>query len=502
MGSLTLTPASLKEGGIGHARRACNVTEPAGGVISSLSVYLESNGTPGLQTDTDTFVGNMAHSGTSAVSIWSLTASTSGMAPGTYTYYAIGTDTGGTQGAVVSGTLTVLPPPPPNDLFANAAVLTGLSATVSGTNVSATKEKGEPAIGGNAGGASVWYTWTAPVSGRVVLNTTGSDFNTLLGVYTGVKVSPLKLIAGNDNAGTLTQTSAVVFNAVAGTIYQIGVDGFKGATGNISLNLTETPAPPNDNFANAVVLTGLSATYTGTNAAATRQTSEPKILKNAGGASVWFTWTAPSAGLVNLDTLGSDFNTLLGVYTGTKISPLKLIASNDNAGSLTQTSAVSFHAVANTVYRIAVDGLGGATGNLTLNLAETPAPLNDNFANALVLSNILPVSWSGTNAAATRETGEPKILANAGGASVWFALTLPANATLNISTAGSDFNTLLGVYTGTKVSALKLVASNNDVTAGIDLTSAVTVNLIGGVQYWIAVDGVLGGVGDIDLNLS
>ncbi len=112
------------------------------------------------------------------------------------------------------------------------------------------------------------------------------------------------------------------------------------------------------------------------------------------------------------------------------------------------------------------------------------------------------MNWTGTNAAATRETGEPKILANAGGASVWFALTLPANATVNISTAGSDFNTLLGVYTGTKVSALKLVKSNNDVAAGVTLTSAVTVNLIGGVHYWIAVDGALGAVGNIDLSIS
>ena len=53
------------------------------------------------------------------------------------------------------------------------------------------------------------------------------------------------------------------------------------------------------------------------------------------------------------------------------------------------------------------------------------------------------------------------------------------------------------LYLGTKVSALeKLVASNNDVTAGLesDRCAAVTVNLIGGVHYWIAVDGRLGAV--------
>ena len=47
--------------------------------------------------------------------------------------------------------------PPANDFFANAQMLSGTSNTVSGSNLNATKEIGEPNIEGNAGGASVWW---------------------------------------------------------------------------------------------------------------------------------------------------------------------------------------------------------------------------------------------------------------------------------------------------------------------------------------------------------
>jgi M6 family metalloprotease-like protein len=49
---------------------------------------------------------------------------------------------------------------PANDDLSNAQGLTGSSTTVSGTNIGATKEAGEPNHAGNPGGKSVWYKWT------------------------------------------------------------------------------------------------------------------------------------------------------------------------------------------------------------------------------------------------------------------------------------------------------------------------------------------------------
>jgi hypothetical protein len=127
--------------------------------------------------------------------------------------------------------------PPANDNFANAQAIGGSSGSVSGTNISATKETGEPQHAGNAGGASVWYQWQAPASGSVTISTSGSSYDTLLGVYTGTSVSSLTTIASNDDENYPTiLTSTVIFNALSGTTYRIAVDGFGSASGNVTLN--------------------------------------------------------------------------------------------------------------------------------------------------------------------------------------------------------------------------------------------------------------------------
>src|SRR5439155_161666 len=124
-----------------------------------------------------------------------------------------------------------------NDNFASRTVISGSSMTVTGTNANATREAGEPTIVGNGGGHSIWWSWTAPASGTVTISTAGSNFDTLLGVFTGSSVSSLSTVAGNDDAPGAGVTSSVTFNAVAGVTYQIAVDGFNGATGNITLNI-------------------------------------------------------------------------------------------------------------------------------------------------------------------------------------------------------------------------------------------------------------------------
>jgi hypothetical protein len=125
---------------------------------------------------------------------------------------------------------------PPNDNFANAQVINGNSGSATGSSVGATKEAGEPNHAGKTGGASIWYQWQAPSSGSVTITTAGSNFDTLLGVYTGSSVGALTTIAGNDDDPGGGVASRVTFNAVAGTNYRIAVDGFNGLTGSITLN--------------------------------------------------------------------------------------------------------------------------------------------------------------------------------------------------------------------------------------------------------------------------
>ena len=65
----------------------------------------------------------------------------------------------------------VFTPAPPDDDFVNRRKLSGSRVFTEASNAGATKELGEPAHLGNPGGSSVWYSWTAPASGRVTLST-------------------------------------------------------------------------------------------------------------------------------------------------------------------------------------------------------------------------------------------------------------------------------------------------------------------------------------------
>jgi len=362
VGTLTVNPASVVAGA-SVTLTAAGVQE-TGGTIKSVTFYRESDGLAGLTGDT------LLGSGTQSGTTWTLSTATAGLAPGTYTYYAVATDAANVTSMAAVCTVMVTAPAPVNDNFSAGTVLTGTAAHVVATNVGATRETGEPVVYGTGGGKSVWYTWTAPASGRVTIDTAGSSFDTTLGVYTGSTVSTTTAVATNDDISVYNANSVVSFMATAGVTYHIAVDGYAAASGSIVLNLAETVAPANDAFSAAHSLAGRGVTWTGTNVGATRQSGEPYIANNGGGASVWVAWTAPTSGAVSLNTYGSNFDTMLGVYTGSSVSALTLVASNDDdPAGWTLTSALTFNAVAGQTYYFAIDGYNGAMGNIVLNLA-------------------------------------------------------------------------------------------------------------------------------------
>jgi hypothetical protein len=149
------------------------------------------------------------------------------------------------------------PPPPANDNFANAQVISGCSGSVNGINIGSTRETGEPNNPDSpTSKTSVWYQWQAPSTGSVTIDTIGSDFDTVLAVYTGNTLGGLTLVANNDDRSQTPHeiTSLVTFTATQGTIYRIAVSGFDnsssgGDIGDIQLNWTEancsvTQPPP------------------------------------------------------------------------------------------------------------------------------------------------------------------------------------------------------------------------------------------------------------------
>ena len=389
---------------------------------------------------------------------------------------------------------TASPPPtgPANDLFSNALTISGQSGRTTGNNVGATVETREP----GSGSRSVWWRWQAPQSGTVTIDTRGSSFDTTLGVYTGSRVSTLIRIAENDDADG--QLSRVVLDVTAGTAYRLRVAGFDGTTGNIVLNWNlETASPPptgpaNDLFSNALTISGQSGRTTGNNVGATVETREPGL----GSRSVWWQWRAPQSGAVTIDTRGSSFDTTLGVYTGSTVSALIRIAENDDADG--QLSRVALDVTAGTAYRLRVAGFDGATGNIVLNwnleTASPPptGPANDLFSNAIRIFG-RSGRTTGSNVGATTENDEP----GSGSRSVWWQWQAPLSGEVTINTAGSSFDTTLGVYTGSRVDALNTIVENND-AVGLGLQSRLTLNVTERTTYRLRVAGF--NTGNIILN--
>ena len=499
------------------------------------------------------------------------------------------------DGIVAEGTvqLTLVQATPPvpggNDLFVNRFPITGQTNSVIGVNTNATKEVGEPSHAGNAGGRSVWWSWVAPASTPVTVNTLGSGFDTILAVYQGTSIGALTLVAADDD-GAGEDQAIVTFEAVQGVEYQIAVDGYNEGngvpSGRVVLNLRQfNPGAlhANDDFENGPPISAPFLSVIGNNIGATRQSGEPAHGTALQGRSVWWTWTAPTDGPVTFCTTNSQFDTILGVYTGASVSALSLVAENDDINLGRYQSSVTFQAVAGTVYRIAVDGYGNqiglvsltvspggnvpaapqiqqapadqtrfaggaggganasfrvvATGSLPLyyqwlrngtilpgatndmltvtnaaagdagtyqvavsnafgsttnagaELTVLSSAFNDAFASGIAVigaSNVL----RGSILSASKEANEPAHGGVVGGRSVWWKWTAPANGLVEIHTFGSSFDTLLGVYTGSGLGSLTMIAENDDMVARVSYASRVLFTAVAGQEYQIAVDGV------------
>jgi hypothetical protein len=140
--------------------------------------------------------------------------------------------------------------------------------------------------------------------------------------------------------------------------------------------LSEQPPQVADLFeqrVNLVIAPGPPVYASGYSTNATKEPGEPDHAGRFGGKSVWFKWTAPASGIATFNTYGSTFDTVLAVYTGTKVTNLVEVAANDDDDNngLSPTnrffaSEVRFNATGGTEYAIAVDGFGGVGGHVVL----------------------------------------------------------------------------------------------------------------------------------------
>lgn len=132
-------------------------------------------------------------------------------------------------------------------------------------------------------------------------------------------------------------------------------------------------------------------------------------------------------------------------------------------------------------------------GDLSFDIsAATLRPTNDDWSQAEILST-LDMVVTGFNLQATRQANEPAPGGGGAGKSIWWAWTASSSGVFTATTAGSGFDTLLGVYAGADVDTLVSIAANDDI--GPNAFSQVTFSAIEGVTYYFLVDGATGSIG-------
>lgn len=339
---------------------------------------------------------------------------------------------------------------PFNDDFSTRATLVGPNVRVRSSNFGATAET-EPAHAGFTASRSLWWTWTASETTQVFFDTAGSSYDTVLALYTGASLNALTPVASNDDSDG-AKTSRIVLNVIAGTTYQIAVDSKDGGAGYAGMRIGAVPV--NDDFSNAKTLAGVSVRESSTTLNASRQSGEPNPTGNAAGHSVWYKWTAPSAGTYSLSAFATSTDTIAAVYTGSSVGTLTTIASNDNNGnSLNSDALATFTAVAGQTYYFQIDHSSVSSepegGDFTLTLADSvwEFPVLDEVTSSPAVGSDGTI-YFGVGAGADKANDTRVIAVTRSGARKWsFTTSSSSLGVVGASPAiGSDGTVYIGSY--------------------------------------------------------
>lgn len=140
----------------------------------------------------------------------------------------------------------------------------------------------------------------------------------------------------------------------------------------------QTP-PPNDNFADRLVLPGSSVTFTGTTANATVEVDEPGYYAST-YSTVWWSWTAPTNSFVSFNVISVTGTPpcMLAIFTGTNVESLHLVAESHEINQFYDFLLfwTWFNAVGGNTYHIRMGNWQWPGSNtVVLKLIATNAPV-------------------------------------------------------------------------------------------------------------------------------
>ncbi len=135
--------------------------------------------------------------------------------------------------------------------------------------------------------------------------------------------------------------------------------------------------PPNDDFVNAVILSG-SGTIGGTTVETqTVRAGDCSLRPDQGQInSVWYRFTPSASGSAHFDTCSDVlYDGYMASYTGGAVNNLTNIVFNDDGcGGFGTGSTLDFAVTAGTTYSVAVDGWETEVGELHAHVQHPPKP--------------------------------------------------------------------------------------------------------------------------------
>jgi PKD repeat protein len=254
--------------------------------------------------------------------------------------------------------------PPPNDDFANATVVASFPFADVVNVADATTEPTEPFPCGIS--RTIWYTFTASTSGTIKADPAGSDFfDTSLIAY------HVNSGGGLDALGCRFFGDPLFFDVQAGGTYYVQAGNLFTSGGNLHLALQVVPPPPNDNFADASLVTSFPFSDTVDTTAATTEPGEPLTFCESLSLdrTAWYAFT-PSTSESVTATASQPFVTVVAAYKGSSLTNLTRVACHGNG--------VTLHVNAGTTYYFQVGGDSGVVRTgipIQFSLQSAPPPV-------------------------------------------------------------------------------------------------------------------------------
>ena len=178
------------------------------------------------------------------------------------------------------------------------------------------------------------------------------------------------------------------------------------AVGNIFFDINNTnvaiaapTGPANDFFASAQDL-GSSQVFSASHtvSGATPEAGEQNLAGIRPTRSVWFRWSAPASGLLNFNLTNTQFPHAVGLYTGSQIFSLKLIAGRSFPATRNGTNRWEVPVTAGASYFLKLDGplSTNSAYYLSGSLREVPAPARLQFLISSMTNRPLSplISWT------------------------------------------------------------------------------------------------------------